>query len=430
MRELLNLSIDFAGIVICVLGMVLVSVNARIDRSTGQHFRLLYLFLILLAASNAAGQLMRGLPGPGWRAALYVSNFTEFFCPTVLAVILTRYFLSLMDPKREFRFVRRAADVLLALDFVLLFASQFTGLLYVIGEDNVYRRGPGYPLAAVAAGTIVLMDMVLLHRYGSRLSRRERTAFWIYLTVPLGAAVLQLFVYGFYLVIFAAIVAAMVLYIFIVNEQTERYLRQESELSDMRVKMLLSQIRPHFIFNTLTSIYVLCREDPPRAMEVIQDFTAYLQANFTGIAASDLISFTDELSHTKAYLAVESIRYGEKMSVTYDTLHTAFRLPALTLQPLVENAVRHGLGKGFGPEHITILTRAEDGGALIVVTDDGPGFELSVLEKRDHVGLRNVRERLGRMCGGTLNIETSPGKGCTVTVRIPGAGSSRKEANS
>ena len=137
MRELLNLSIDFAGIVICVLGMVLVSVNARIDRSTGQHFRLLYLFLILLAASNAAGQLMRGLPGPGWRAALYVSNFTEFFCPTVLAVILTRYFLSLMDPKREFRFVRRAADVLLALDFVLLFASQFTGLLLVIGEDNV-----------------------------------------------------------------------------------------------------------------------------------------------------------------------------------------------------------------------------------------------------------------------------------------------------
>lgn len=424
---LLNLAIEFAGIVLCALGILQVAVNTRMDRQTCRSFRLLFIFLILLAASNAAGQMMRGRPGPAWRAALYISNFTEFLCPALLAAILTQYLLSLVDPGRERKGVRAAAEALLGIHIALLVVSQFTGLIYVIDAANVYRRSARYPLAYAAAGGILLMDVVLLSLYGGRLSRRERTAFWIYLAVPIAAMIVQIFVYGVYFVIFAAILGALVLYVFIVNEQTERYLRQEKELSDLRVNMLLSQIRPHFIYNTLTSIYVLCREDPPRAMEVIQDFTAYLQANFTGIAAGDLIAFSDELRHTKAYLAVEAIRYGEKLTVDFDTKHTAFRLPALTLQPLVENAVKYGIGRGHGPEHIVIRTRAEENGAVLTVEDDGPGFDTAVLSVTAHVGVRNVRERLDRMCGGTLDIQSTPGQGTAVTVRIPGTARASRE---
>ena len=192
----------------------------------------------------------------------------------------------------------------------------------------------------------------------------------------------------------------------------------------MRVRMLFNQIRPHLIFNVLTSIYVLCRDDPARAMDVIQDFSEYLHANFTAMAAEDLISFSDELHHTRAYLAVESIRYGDKLTVDYDIRHTAFRLPALTLQPLVENAVKYGVGSGRGPGTIVIRTAAEADGAVITVEDNGPGFDPAEAETGDHVGIRNVRERLDRMCSGTLEIVSSPGFGATVTVRIP---SRRKE---
>jgi len=200
----------------------------------------------------------------------------------------------------------------------------------------------------------------------------------------------------------------------------ERDLRKkEEELRDAKVKTMMSQIRPHFIYNTLSSVYVLCRDDPPRAMEVIQDFTAYLQANFTAISAADLISFTDELRHTKAYLAVEAIRYGDKLSVDFDTQHTAFRLPALTLQPLVENAVKHGLGKGVGPEHIAVRTRSEDDRAVITVEDDGPGIGPASEDSEVHIGIANVRERLELMCGGTLDTAPRPGGGTVVTVVIP-----------
>ena len=417
--QLLNLSIEFAGVVLCVLGLVQTAAGTRVDRQTNRYFRLLFFVLILLSVSNAAGQLMRGLPGPGWRAALYASNLIEFLCPTALAAILSFYILSLVDGGREKRDVRIAVMALFTAHVLLLIVSQFTGLIYSIDEANVYHRSPGFPLSYGASGVTLFIDMVLLIRYRARLPRRTRIVLWIYLLLPLAAMVLQLFVYGVYLIIFAAIILAMVTYFLIVNERNERFVRQETELSDMRVNMLLSQIRPHFIYNTLTSIYVLCREDPPRAMEVIQDFTAYLQANFTGIAAKDLIAFSDELRHTRAYLAVEAIRFGDKLTVDFDTRHTAFRLPALTLQPLVENAVKYGVGTGRGGEHITIATRAEAGGAVLTVEDDGPGFDTSVLESTDHVGVKNVRERLERLCGGTMEIQSTPGKGTIVTVRIP-----------
>ena len=200
----------------------------------------------------------------------------------------------------------------------------------------------------------------------------------------------------------------------------ERDLRKkEEELRDAKVMTMMNQIRPHFIYNTLSSVYVLCRDDPPRAMEVIQDFTAYLQANFSAISAVDLIAFTDELRHTKAYLAVEAIRYGDKLTVDFDTQHTAFRLPALTLQPLVENAVKHGLGKGVGPEHITVRTKSEAGHVIITVEDNGPGIGPEAEDSEVHIGLANVRERLEIMCGGTLAAAPRPGGGTIVTISIP-----------
>ena len=195
--------------------------------------------------------------------------------------------------------------------------------------------------------------------------------------------------------------------------------KKEKELRDAKVMTMMNQIRPHFIYNTLSSVYVLCRDDPPRAMEVIQDFTTYLQANFTAISATDLIAFSDELRHTEAYLAVEAIRYSDKLTVTFDTQHTAFRLPALTLQPLVENAVKHGLGKGIAPEHITVRTWSEDGRAVITVEDDGPGIGSVSEDSEVHIGLANVRERLEIMCGGTLEMAPRPGGGTVVTVKIP-----------
>ena len=416
---LLNLTIECSGLVLCALGLVQVGIIRWMDARTSRFFTLLFSGLILLTLSNAAGQLMRGLPGPGWRAGLLVSNFLEFLSSTWLAMVASLYLLSTVDPEGKRKKLRFIVAALFGAHTVLLIVSQFTGLFYVIDQANVYHRSRWYPLCSIAASAMLLMDMGLLIRDRDRLSRRERTAFWIYFSVPLAAMLMQLVIYGVYFVIFATVICAAAMYIFLLTEQAENYLRQEKALSDMRVNVLLSQIRPHFIYNILTSVYVLCRDDPPRAQEVIQDFTDYLRSNFTAIAATDPVSFSDELRHTKAYLAVEAIRCGDRLEVEYDTRHTAFRLPPLTLQPLVENAVKHGMENSRSRVRIVIRTTAESGCAVLTVEDDGPGFDPAVLENSGRVGLKNVRERLARMCGGTLEVRSSPGAGTAVTVRIP-----------
>ena len=200
----------------------------------------------------------------------------------------------------------------------------------------------------------------------------------------------------------------------------ERLLRRrEEELRDEKLRAMLSQMRPHFIYNTLASIYELCREEPAQAMRVIDDFTAYLQANFNAITAAEMIPFSEELRHTKAYLAVETALHGDDLCVDYDLETVAFRLPPLTLQPIVENAVKHGVAPGYCPVHITVRTRIVPEGIRILVENDGAPYDPPA-DREDKGGLENVRERLELMCGGKLVIraadEQNPRRGTLVTV--------------
>ncbi len=199
----------------------------------------------------------------------------------------------------------------------------------------------------------------------------------------------------------------------------ERELRiKDEELRGAKIQTMISQIRPHFIFNTLASVNMICEENPKRAAEIISDFSQYLQSNFSALATSELIPFSEEMRHVKAYLNVEAALYEDQLSVEYDTVFTAFRLPPLTLQPIVENCIKHGFGRDTSSLHIIIRTRQTGSGAEIQIEDNGPGYDPSP-DGAIHVGLVNVKERLNLMCGGTLQLDTGSAGGTLVTIIIP-----------
>ena len=143
-----------------------------------------------------------------------------------------------------------------------------------------------------------------------------------------------------------------------------------------------------------------------------------LRKNFTAIAKAETIPFTEELEHTRAYLAVEQARFKDQLLVEFDTPFTDFRIPPLTLQPIVENAVKHGMDPELEPLFISISTRRQDGYAEITVDDSGPGYQ-PVDDNEPHIGLDNVRERLKMMCKGDLTISRRDCGGTIVTIRIP-----------
>jgi sensor histidine kinase YesM len=133
------------------------------------------------------------------------------------------------------------------------------------------------------------------------------------------------------------------------------------------------------------------------------------------------IPFENELNHTISFLNLEKAMYGEALHVLYDIQTKNFRLPALTMQPIVENAVKHGIGKKEGGGTLAISTKETEGAYLVVITDDGTGFDTEKTngDGEPHIGINNVRLRLSSQCGGSLEIESKPGEGTTAVIIIP-----------
>lgn len=203
----------------------------------------------------------------------------------------------------------------------------------------------------------------------------------------------------------------------ILFDQIEQHMSQQQEIARQRANIMVLQMRPHFICNALMSIYYLCVKNPKKAQQVTLDFTTYLRKNFTAIAGEGTIPFSEELEHTRAYLAIEQVQFEDNLIVEYDTPHKNFRVPPLTLQPIVENSIKHGMKPEYVPLHITIRTRQTDFANEIIVEDNGPGFSPTD-NQEPHIALANIRERL-KMYGGKITIHPRTEGGAMVKVTIP-----------
>ena len=196
-----------------------------------------------------------------------------------------------------------------------------------------------------------------------------------------------------------------------------------AQLSESRVSTMMSQIRPHFIYNTLGSIEQLCKLDPPKAGELVHNFSKYLRGNFRELDNPKPILMSQEMAHVHHYISIENVRFPD-MTFSFEMKSADFEIPALTIQPIVENAIKHGLMKLPKGGTIRVLSYETDTHYVISVTDDGVGFDTGrLLDDRQHVGLRNIRERLKVMVNGSLEIESTPGVGTKVLITIPKEGS-------
>lgn len=192
-----------------------------------------------------------------------------------------------------------------------------------------------------------------------------------------------------------------------------------AELAESRISTMMSQIRPHFIYNTLGSIEQLCEIDPQKAGELVHDFAKYLRGNFGELDNPKPILMSKEMEHVRHYVSIENVRFPD-MTFSFDMNSDDFEIPALTVQPIVENAIKHGLMRLQKGGTIHVTSYQTDEYYFVSVTDDGVGFDTTLLiDERQHVGLRNIRERLKAMVNGTLEIESTVGVGTKVLIKIP-----------
>ena len=217
---------------------------------------------------------------------------------------------------------------------------------------------------------------------------------------------------------------AFLLYYLIIHVHISQQVNEEKDikLREQRLSMMLSQIQPHFLYNTLNTITALCRANPKLAEETTVKFSRYLRENMYSMETYDTHPFERELDHIKIYLEIEKLRFGDRLNVEYDIKSTDFHVPVLTLQPIVENAVKHGICKRLEGGTVKIETRKEGRDDIIIISDNGEGFEPETVlnDDREHIGIQNANERLKNTVKTEMEIYSLVGVGTRVTIVIPG----------
>ena len=198
-----------------------------------------------------------------------------------------------------------------------------------------------------------------------------------------------------------------------------RLKEQDRVLAEKKIALLLSQIQPHFLYNILGSIEWLCETDPKKAQEATEQLSRFLRGNMDSLQSVTTIPAARELENIRCYLSLEAIRFGEKLHTVYDIETEDFFVPALGLQPLVENAVRHGVTKREEGGTVSIRTCQTQWAYLVFIEDDGVGFDPTAPQEGSHLGIENVRSRLEAQCGGSLTVHSQPGVGTRVEGCIP-----------
>lgn len=332
------------------------------------------------------------------------------------------YLTDLLIPDEQTRQrMRLAGWTVCGVMSVLWIASYYDRIFYTITYNSVNVNSNLYALAQVPVMLLLLCDVVAVYLSFQRHSG-PRSVLLLGLTpvFPLVAFPLQS-LWNVQILFISMTLSIMSCYAAISAEQSRLLSESRIQLAESRVAISMSQIQPHFLYNALGSISTLCDLDPAQARDATDHFAEYLRMNLESMERFSPIPFERELNHIHTYLWLETMRFGDKLRVTYDIRTTDFQIPALSVQPLVENAVKHGICAREQGGSILLSTQEQENDYIITVEDDGVGFDV-YKEKQDgnlHMGIQNVRSRLNLMVGGTLSIDSRPDHGTTARITIP-----------
>ena len=419
----INIALDLYSAAVCLtLVCYLCFGRGRKDKMR-QRFIVMCAINLGMALGDIPNWAFEGLAQPWYPIALWSGSLLFWLCSSLIPLAFTFYLAEYLAPRAKVHrhFLCGAAGLCAAaiLGSVL---SLWNGMFFTVTVENIYRRGSLFWLSQALPFLTYALDIAIFAVYRKNLNGKDFLILSSYIFLPLAAEAVQMFNYGIALLNTGVALGLLIIFINIQSEQELRMERQEKELGQQRMDIMLSQIQPHFLYNSLTAIRRLCDHDPQQAKAAITNFSLFLRANMDSLNSRSPIPFEQELDHTRHYLALEQQRFQERLKVVYDIRSHNFSIPPLTLQPIVENAVRHGVLRLEDGGTVTIRTAETAMTYVVTVTDDGVGFQSNmVAEGHSHIGIENVRGRLAALCGGKLDIQSAAGAGTTVTITIPKA---------
>ncbi|MBR6985102.1 MAG: histidine kinase [Ruminococcus sp.] len=370
--------------------------------------------------------LFNGYTGTDGRFWKSLGEYGYFFTGIILLLFLLdiiKKCINSIDSNRKMCNVIKAVQSLQALNLIMLVTNPFTDRLFLIDSSNYYSRG--MPFYYVWSGINIFslaVSIVICAIYFRRMSFFKKRIVCVTVGITFVTCICNLFFYT--LSLHCICVSLITFYLFVIysKNRTDIIIKDTVKIEKLKTDLVLSQISPHFIQNSITAIIYYADKDTAKTRSALIDFSKYLRKNIDYTNLNELVTIEEEIEHVKIYLSLEELRFGDDLSVEFDLKAGSFRLPALTVQPMVENAVKHGIKNSeSGCGTVTVCTDETEDNYIIKIKDDGAGFDTDILESIDttHTGIRSVKSRLMLFCGGSLVLESKIGEGTVCTITIP-----------
>ena len=404
---------------LCIFfGLMMYLSLLRAGRFDTMNRRMLYLLFISAAYLFSDGMYWRinGLP---WLAVWnHVLNTVYCLCPIVMVQLFWRLLGEILGSSSSFyRRMTLPMEITGLICVLFILGNIFGGYYFTVSmETGLYARGGAYYAFLVLP--ILMCVCIVVYILISPMALVDRLILLAYPVMPILYMAVRGFTPGFF-----SLFVFLSLFFFYTNlfvRSENSLLVREKALTESRLRALQLQINPHFLFNTLSSVAGLCESDPPAAQEMVYQLSDYLRDNLVDLTGPATIPFREELTQLEHYLAIERTRFPE-IEVRFDIRAEAFLIPSLTLQPLVENAIKHGIRKRRDSRGvITVTSEAAEDAYIVHILDDGVGFSADEAPADGvHIGIQNVRTRLELLCDGTLEVVSAPGRGTACRIRLP-----------
>ena len=406
---------------ICIIGIAIIFihvVNLIIKKNRRKDENQLLLFLVFTIVHFATYLTFTFIKVNYSSDAFVIAFYTIFYIFNNIEVfLLFLYMLAYVGLKDKLKLILSIINlsvffVFIGLDIVNIFTHMF---FYAQGGNyertNIMIISQGYQF-------ILFFVIFLTALLNKKLVIREKIAFGCYCVLPFAAIILQNLFKG-YAIAYASIIISIEIMFSFLTVQKNIQLAEEKEMNkEAQIKVMMSQIQPHFIYNSLSSISALITINPESAQKALDDFTEYLRHNLLSLTETKLIPFSEELKHIQTYISLEKVRFNDRINVNYDIQTTDFGVPPLSVQPIVENAIKHGILKRIEGGTLNIKTYEKEDCYIVEIIDDGVGFDINLVDfsKNKHVGLLNIHTRLKTMGNGDISISSEIDKGTKVTL--------------
>ncbi len=419
-----NTLIDIIGLVFLTLLFGFSFSGTGDIKKPAEAFKLLLILIFASVFFSSLADSMYRMP----ERVIFITAFT-----TLAYAFAGTFYLALWGYQKQFlkrsKTTKPVTITLTAATLVyitIVIINLFVPVTFTITDQGVWDHNVVDYVSFVM--NCICITTMGIATFASGMDLKKKLSFASFLTVPAFIAIINLlhYVLGWEIFLTSIEHVAMILTLYIIFfnihvELENEIIKQEKEQIRLQFSAMISQIQPHFVYNSLSVIAALCEEDPKLAEKAANTFSDYLRENIDFADKSAPVTFAEELKHIKTYIWLEQLRFPNKLTVGYDIRCTGFSLPALSVQPLVENAVKHGICKTRSGGTLKISSFEDEAFYTITVSDDGVGFDPSkeLNDGKQHVGIENARFRIREMSGGHMDIESAPGKGTNVTIKLP-----------